>query len=381
MNTRSRVLTGSVLAAALVAAVAPAASASPRHHDGWHHDGWQPGSVFVQTDNLANNAVVRYNRTSTGKLTLAGSYETGGKGGMLDGSQVDHLASESSLVRRGDHLYAVNAGSNTITSFKITGDRLVREQVINSGGEFPVSIAARGGAVFVLNARGGGSIQGFLNVGGRLIKINSWNRRLGFDPDAMPEFTSTPAQVSFAPDGRDLIVTTKGDGSSIEAFGFGPLGRLAAKPTVTALAGQVPFGIDFDRSGRLIATEAGTNSVATFRLGRDGSVRQLDQESTGQQATCWVVAAENTAYVSNAGSATVTSYRIGRGGTILPLQTVGTDAGTVDAAVSPDGRNLYVQTGAEGKVDEFMINRDGTLVAIGSVTVPQAAGGEGIVAG
>lgn len=381
MNQRSRVLTGSVLAAALIATAAPAASASPRHHDGWQHAGLQPGSVFVQTNDLANNTVVRYNRTSTGELSPAGSYATGGKGGMLAGSQVDHLASEGSLVRQGDHLYAVNAGSNTITSFKITADQLVREQVINSGGEFPVSITASGAAVFVLNARGGGSIQGYLNVGGRLIKINSWNRRLGFDPDAMPEFTHTPAQISFAPDGGELIVTTKGDGNSIETFGFGPLGGLAAEPTVTALAGQVPFGFDFDRSGRMVATEAGTNSVATFRLGGDGSVRQLDQEPTGQQATCWVVVAGDTAYVSNAGSATLTSYRIGRGGTITQLQTVGTDAGTVDAAVSPDGRNLYVQTGAAGKVDEFMINPDGTLTAIGSVTVPQAAGGEGIVVG
>jgi len=381
MNTRSRGLTGSVLAAALVATVAPAASASPRAHDLRHHDGHRTGAVFVQTDNLAGNTIVRYNRTSEGKLTPAGSYQTGGKGGQLDGSQVDHLASEGSLVRHGDHLYAVNAGSNTVTSFKITGAGLVRDQVINSGGEFPVSIAASGHTVFVLNARGGGSIQGYLAVGGRLIKVDAWNRQLGFDPGASPEFTSTPAQIRFAPDDHELIVTTKGDGSSIETFGFSSFGRLAEQPTVTALAGQVPFGIDFDRSGRLVATEAGTNSVATFRLRHDGSVRQLDQAPTGQQATCWVVVAGDVAYVSNAGSATITSYRIGHHGMIMPLQTVSTAAGTVDAAVSTDGRNLYVQTGAEGKVDEFMINHDGTLTRIGSVTVPQAAGGEGIVAG
>lgn len=381
MKTRSRILTGSVLAAALVASVAPMASASPRDHDFRHHGGHRTRAVFVQTDNLAGNSIVRYNRTSTGKLTPAGSYLTGGLGGQLAGAQVDYLASQGSLVRNGDHLYAVNAGSNTITSFKITATGLVREQVINSGGEFPVSIAASGRAVFVLNARGGGSIQGYLNVGGRLIKIDAWNRQLGFDPDASPEFTSTPAQIRFAPDGHELIVTTKGDGSSIETFGFSPFGWLAQQPTVTVLAGQVPFGIDFDRSGRLVATEAGTNSVATFRLGRHGGVHQLDQAPTGQQATCWVAVNGDVAYVSNAGSATVTSYRIGHHGTIMPLQTASTDAGTVDAAVSTDGRNLYVQTGAEGNVDEFMINSDGTLTRIGSVTVPQAAGGEGIAVG
>lgn len=374
MNTRSRVVTGSVMAAALAVTVAPTASASPAHH---HH---RSGTVFVQTDDPANNSVVSYHRARSGELTQAGIYQTGGQGGVLGGSQVDHLASEGSLVRQGDHLYAVNAGSNTITNFKIIGDRLVREQVIDSGGEFPVSIAASPTAVYVLNARGGGSIQGYLNVGGRLIKINSWNRQLGFDPQAMPEFTSTPAQIGFAPGNHELIITTKGDGSSVETFKIGLFGSPANEPVVTALAGRVPFGFDFDAAGHLVTTEAGTNSVATFDVRRNGTLDQLDRIPTGQQATCWVVVRGHVAYVSNAASATVTSYRLGWDGKITALQTVTTDPGTVDAAVSRDGRYLYVQTGAEGKVDEFRINADATLARIGSVTVPQAVGGEGIVA-
>jgi len=55
-----------------------------------------------------------------------------------------------------------------------------------------------------------------------------------------------------------------------------------------------------------------------------------------------------------------------------------TDGGTVDAATSPDGRDLYVQTGAAGIVDEFRVGSAGTLDELGSVTVPGAAGGEGI---
>ena len=54
--------------------------------------------------------------------------------------------------------------------------------------------------------------------------------------------------------------------------------------------------------------------------------------------------------------------------------------GSVDAAASPDGRYLYVQAGAAGNVDAFSVNPDGSLTAIGSVTVPNAVGGEGIVA-
>lgn len=52
--------------------------------------------------------------------------------------------------------------------------------------------------------------------------------------------------------------------------------------------------------------------------------------------------------------------------------------GTVDAAVSPDGRDLYVRGGADGVVDEFAVHAGGALTQIGSVTVPGAVGGEGI---
>jgi 6-phosphogluconolactonase (cycloisomerase 2 family) len=64
---------------------------------------------------------------------------------------------------------------------------------------------------------------------------------------------------------------------------------------------------------------------------------------------------------------------------LRPIGTA-TDAGTVDLAVSPGGRYLYAQTGAKGIVDEFPVNADGSLTAIGSVTVPGAVGGEGIAA-
>jgi hypothetical protein len=154
--------------------------------------------------------------------------------------------------------------------------------VIDSGGEFPVSIAASPTAVYVLNARGGASIQGYLSVAGHLIKVDSWNRPLGFDPDASPEFTSTPAQISFAPGDHQLIVTTKGDGSSIETFNVGLFGSPAKEPTVTTLAGRVPFGFDFDRAGHLVATEAGTNSVATFTLRPNGTLGQLATSRTSR---------------------------------------------------------------------------------------------------
>lgn len=106
-------------------------------------------AVFVQTDNTAGNQIVAYDRAPDGSLAQAGTYATGGLGGQLTGSVVDHLASQGSLVfsERRDSLYAVNAGSNTVSVFAVRGDRLSLRQVIGSGGTFPVSIAVRGNLV------------------------------------------------------------------------------------------------------------------------------------------------------------------------------------------------------------------------------------------
>lgn len=335
------------------------------------------GAVFVQTDGLAGNAIVAYDRNADGTLTQAGTYATGGLGLQLTGSVVDHLASQGSLAQTGGSLFAVNAGSDTITSFAVRGDRLAKLQTTGSGGDAPVSIATHDRRVFVLNARGGGSIQGYLNVGGILVKVPSWHRGLGLNPAATPEFVTTPGQITFTPDGSKLIVTTKANTNAFEVFstvGFG----LSASPVVTTVPGTVPFGMQFDAAGHLVAVEAGPSAIVTFAVNGDGSLTQLARAATGQAAACWIVVDGAHAYTSNAGSASLSGYRLGAGGSLTALGNTATDKGTVDAATA--GGFLYVQTGATGTVDEFRMNADGSLTPIGSALVPGAVGGEGIVA-
>jgi hypothetical protein len=48
------------------------------------------------------------------------------------------------------------------------------------------------------------------------------------------------------------------------------------------------------------------------------------------------------------------------------LSATPTDPGTVDPAISHDGRFLYVETGAKGIVDEFRVGHDGSLTPIGA---------------
>ncbi len=368
------VTTAGAAAAALSGLPASAATA--------HTSPAQAPAVFVQTDNAAGNTIVAYTPAADGGLQQVGTYPTGGNGGATNGSVVDHLSSEGSLTydRRAGLLYSVNAGSNTITVFRVFGDTLIRSQVISSGGQFPVSIAVHGNQVFVLNAWGGAAVAGFLQFGGYLIPVPSWTRDLGLGTSSSTVFTGTPGQVGFTPDGSQLVVTTKNAGDTVDVFADGPSGP-SAEPTVTSLPGAVPFGFTFDRYGHLALAETGTDTVATFAIAPDGTLTQLGSAATGQLATCWITAApQGTLYASNAGSGTESTLSTEPDGAVTLQGTTPTDAGTTDAVVSSDGRYLYVQAGRLGNVDAYRIGPGGSLTETGSVTVPGAVGGEGIAA-
>lgn len=363
-----------VLSTTALTVPAAAAPAPPAHAQG--------RAVFVQNDRVAGNQVIVYRRAADGSLHRRTVYGTGGRGGVLAGSVVDHLASQGSLTYDPAHrlLYAVNAGSNTVTVFSVKGDQLRRVQVITSGGTFPVSVAAHKDRVYVLNARKGGSVQGYRLQKGRLHRVAAWKRALRLNTGTAPEFTHTPGQVAFTPDGSQLVVTTKLGGNSIEVFHLSPSGAPSVRPVVNSKEGSQPFGLTFDAHGRLVVADGAENSVLTFRLRKDGDAVLLDDSPTGQQASCWIVRRGTHFYVSNAGSSTLSRFRQTRGAHLELLGNTPTGAGTVDASVTPDGHYLYAQTGGAGAVDAFRINRDGSLTKISTTKVPDGAGGEGIVA-
>jgi len=341
------------------------------------------GMVFVQNDDPAGNRVVAYRRSADGSLHQAGTYPTGGRGGTLDGAVVDRLASQGSLTYDKAHrtLYVVNAGSNTVTVFGVAGDRLIRRQIINSGGTFPVSVAVHGAEVYVLNARAGGAVQGYLSILGHLVPLHSEHRDLGLPvTTGTQEFTHTPGQVVVTPDGSSVIVTTKAAGNSLLVFGRSGLAQLTEAPVVVDDAGNVPFAAAFDRFGHLAVAEAGTNAVATYAVERGHGVRLLSRTPTGQMATCWIASAGRNYYLSNAGSNSLSGYHAEHDGSPVALGNTATGPATVDAAVAPDNRYLYVQTGKVGAVDAFRIEPDGSLTRTSSTVVPNAAGAEGIAA-
>jgi 6-phosphogluconolactonase (cycloisomerase 2 family) len=81
----------------------------------------------------------------------------------------------------------------------------------------------------------------------------------------------------------------------------------------------------------------------------------------------------------NASSGTIATYEVDHGKLAVIGQTAAA-AGTIDLTASGDGKFLYAQGGKNGEVAAFRIGHDGSLTAVGTTTVPDAVGGEGIVA-
>jgi len=328
-------------------------------------------AVFVQTDNTSGNQILAYDQASDGTLTPAGTYGTGGNGGVETGSVVDPLASQGSLtLADGGHtLLAVNAGSNSVSVFRVYGAALALWQVIPSGGEFPTSIAVHGRLVYVLNAGGAGSLQGYVLAGGALRPLPGSNRSLGLANTNPPNYLASPGQVGFTPSSSQVIVTTKNSGSDIDVFSVGFDGLLSLTPVVNASATPVPFAFNFDSAGHIVVAEAGTSDVSVYSINADNTLTSLGSVTDGQKALCWIASADGFFFGSNAGSADLSAFQVSSGGVpALVGVAASTEAGTTDAAVTPNDRFLYVENGGAGTVDEFHVNSDGTLFEIGMMT-------------
>jgi hypothetical protein len=328
-------------------------------------------AVFVETDNPSGNQILAYDQAADGTLSAGGTYDTGGLGGVSAGSVVDPLASQGALaVADGGHLLLVpNAGSDTVSVFRISGDQLALWQIIPSGGQFPTSIAVHRGLVYVLNAGGSGSVQGFVVVAGTLRPLPGSNRSLGLANTDPPNFLHSPGQVGFTPDGSQVIVTTKQSGPGFDIFSVGFFGLLNLNPVVSASATPAPFSFTFDSTGQLVVAEAGTSDLSVYTVNPDDTVTSVGSVTDGQAALCWVTQVNGIFYGSNAGSADVSSFQLGTGGTPELIGTAAsTEAGTTDSVATPNGRFLYVGNGGAGTLDEFHVNPDGTLFEIGTVT-------------
>jgi 6-phosphogluconolactonase (cycloisomerase 2 family) len=360
---RYRWILAALLAAtalALVGARASSADPGQRQHRGHR-------LVFVQTNEPSGNAIAVYRRGNDGQLTRVGTYGTGGLGGAaLPGTESDRLATQGSLALDHGTLIAVNAGSNTVSAFRVHGQALELESVVPSGGQFPASVAIHDDLAYVLNSGGTGIVQAFRIGPHGLSSIADSARSLGLANTTPPNFLMSPGQVGFTPDGKQLLVTTKASTSSIDVFQVGNDGRLSAAPVANPSATPVPFAFTF-AGNRLVSGEAGASSVTTYGIQASGTLVDPKSQSDGQAALCWIERVGDVYFVSNTGSNNLGAFRIGPLGQPVLLSAVAatTSPGPIDLASS--GGFLYAETGINGTVDEFAVGPNGTLTLIGTV--------------
>src|SRR4051812_6774594 len=324
------------------------------------------GVVYTLSNRAQNNAVLVFQRASDGSLSPAGKFGTAGKGTGAG------LGSQGALVLHGDRLFAVDAGSDEITSFAVSADGLTlsRIRTVDSGGDMPISLTVSGSYLYVLNAGGDGNITGF--VGARSGKLHA----IRHSTEPLSGTGVGPAQISFA-DRGDVLVVTEKNTNLIDTYAVdGSTGR-ATGPETTSSEGTTPFGFA-NRNDRLVVSEAGggtavATTVSSYALDPGDTPHPVTSAlASHQTAACWVAIARHThyAYVANTGSTTITGLRMRRNDSISLLDANGVTATTgpapADLAVSGGSAFLYVRAGGGPEIDGYAIQNDGGLSPVGT---------------
>ncbi len=344
------------------------------------------GAVFVMTNAASGNEIIAYGRNADGSLEQGRRFSTGGRG---SGGVTDPLASQGSLTLTEDRsfLLAVNAGSGSVSVFRVGGARLSLVDRVPCGGAEPVAVAQHGNLVYVLNAGGTSNVVGFrLERNGRIKPI----------PNSIKFLTSGnsgPGSLSFSPDGQFLLVTEKLN-NRIDAFHVqldGTLGPIV----VTAAVGPGTFAVVFAPNGAALVSETGpaggnnASAISSYAALPNGTLSPISASVPTQgAATCWqaVTPDGRFVYTSNSATSTISGFAIGTDGALTPLPgtvaaTLPTGSTNLDTAISSNGKFLYTLDSGTGLVSIFGINGDGSLTSLGDAGgLSAAAGFNGIAA-
>lgn len=344
--------------------------------------GWgQAGSVYTLTNATTSNEVLIFNRTAGGQIAAAGSVPTGGigSGGGLGNQGASAMDADNRF------LFAVNAGSDDISVFRIQRDGLRLVERVASGGSRPISLAVSRNFLYVLNngAAAGSSdtVAGFhVSESGRLSPI--------VNGLVLSAASVGPAQIGFNNDGDVLVVSEKNT-NNLDVFTVDEHG-VASGPFVIPSAGQTPFGFAFGKRKQLFISDAfggaaGAGAVSSYIVFGKGSLRTVSNSvPDAQSAPCWVVLTSDGrfAYTTNTGSGTVSGYSVEFGGRLRLLTSGGQTAFTgdgskpLDASISNDGRYLYVLAPGTGNIQGFFLGIAGSLSPLTHSTgVPASASG------
>ncbi|KAK6829411.1 hypothetical protein PG989_005815 [Apiospora arundinis] len=287
-----------------------------------------PKAIYT-ISNDQQNAVVAMPVQADGMVGKATSTATGGTGANgIDGSKnepsaPDALFSQSALTVAGKTLFAVNAGSNTVSMFAIDAADPTKLTMVGKPaavpGEFPTTVAASDKSKMVCvgmtGAKAGVACAPFSAGGGVGLMDTLRPFNLGQStPPVGP--TNTVSQVFFSRDQRTLFATVKGDPTKnntgfvarfavADAGGCG--GAIVAQKGATASpAGTaVLFGAaTIPGSQDIFATDASFGAAVLSMQDANAVAVKGKGIVDGQKATCWatVSPATKSAFVTDVGT-------------------------------------------------------------------------------
>ncbi|KAF4502164.1 hypothetical protein FAGAP_1644 [Fusarium agapanthi] len=366
--------------------LAQKASSHPACKPGMNSNDMMGKAIYVLTNEEANGVLAipigQDSTLSKGKVTM-----TGGAGSVAVDAEgkpatPDALISQSALTIAGNNIFAVNAGSNTISMLRVSRSNPTKLQMVGKPvqvpGEFPNTVAAsaKNGVVCVgsTGAKAGVSCSSFSRQGlGAMDELRTIDLGQTTPPAGL---TNTLSQVLFSEDESMLFTMVKGD-PAVNNTGFISVANVEMNNGVAAVSKQdarsssegtaVLFGSQvIPRTSKVFATDASfgaaildvdpNNCEATTAA--KGAVK-------GQIATCWVVIspATKSAFVTDVGRNRVVEMSLEDASVVSEFDlTCNGDPGLIDLAAS--GNFLYALSPGNGTTQA-------------AVTVLDVSGGSG----
>jgi 6-phosphogluconolactonase len=342
------------------------------------------GTVYVQTNTAPVNYVIAFDRANDGTLSNPVRYATLGVGNPGGNPPLGLPHTDSSgalnLNDTGKYLFAVNAGDNTLTSFRVTPHGLELADIIPTFGTRPVSVTSSKRLVYVLNsAASGASISGYRVDGdGGLTPI----------PGSHQPAAGLPAQVAFDQSGNFLVVTERQSGAHgvLDTYAVGPDGA-AAPPVAHPSSDDTPYAIAFTHKDLMIIANEHfpdvfppgpiLSSVSSYNVdSHSGSVGAVDTKLANAGGACWLAITNDDkfVFVTSPFTQNINSFGIDKKtGKLIPVNgtsiVASTSGAALDESLSGDSKYLYVLNSAgfaSDTIEEYQVNSDGTITHIGT---------------
>lgn len=340
-----------------------------------HHD---EAYLYTESNGVNHNDIHCYKQHSDGSLTHEGTTASGGTGiGTYQGFGLD---GQGALALSDNHkwLFAVNAGSNSISSFQVHSDgSLTLAHTEGAGGTVPISLCIYHHYLYVVND-GTSNICGYtVGAGGTLTAMPGANLPLS-------STTSHPAQIAFSQNGEYLYITERMT-DKICSFDVSPAG-LASFDQAFSSTGVTPFGFSIARDNYMVVSNANmgapNGSSATSYSGvNPGTITAINGAvANNQTASCWLATTKygRFAFTANTGSDNISSYYVAPWGGIYLVHSSAVTTGTApkDLCVAPNNYYVYVLNTGSRTIGGFHRAPIGDLAAIGTTpNLPEFATG------